>query len=214
MRRMVLAMLLLAGPAAAQGPKGPVPMADMAAALPVELAGWRRGAVADFAQQPGGAGLGAAVEYRPVIGGAGVATVYLYDRGMAGLPEGVASDQVAGEIRAAVGEVEAVGPLRRFQVAGRGTLGSDIPGTGGRPRPALRAAAAGLRGWQPRRQLCVPRRGGRAFPQAADDLAGLGRGVIGQGGDGLRRGAAGERATAATGRGEARGTMMAKRAGR
>jgi hypothetical protein len=148
MRRMVLAMLLLAGPAAAQGPKGPVPMADLAAALPAELAGWRRGAVTDFAQRPGGAALGAAVEYRPVIGGPGVATVYLYDRGMAGLPEGVASDQVAGEIRTAVGEIEAVGPLRRFQVAGRGKL-TDIPGTGGRPglrcEPLLLAFEGGNR---------------------------------------------------------------------
>lgn len=148
MRRMVLAMLLLAGPAAAQGPKGPVPMADLAAALPVEVAGWRRGAVTDFARQPGGAGLGAAVEYRPVIGGAGVATVYLYDRGTAALPEGVASEQVAGEIRTAVGEVEAVGPMRRFQVAGRGTE-TDIPGAGGRPglrcEPLLLAFEGGNR---------------------------------------------------------------------
>ena len=132
MRRMVLAMLLLAGPAAAQGLKGPVPMADAAAALPAEIAGWRRGAVTDFAQRPGGAGLGAAVEYRPVIGGPGVATVYLYDRGLAGLPDGVASGQLAGELRAAVGEVEAIGPTRRFQVAGRGAE-TDIPGAGGRP---------------------------------------------------------------------------------
>lgn len=145
MRRMMLAMLLLAGPAAAQGP---VPMAEQAAALPAELAGWRRGAVTDFARQPGGAGLGAAVEYRPVVGGAGVATVYLYDRGLAGLPEGVASDQVAGEIRAAVGEIEAVGPLRRFTVAGRGAV-TDIPGTGGRPglrcEPLLLAFEGGNR---------------------------------------------------------------------
>ncbi|TDH61314.1 hypothetical protein E2C06_17580 [Dankookia rubra] len=148
MRRMVLAMLTLAGPAAAQAPKGPAPMAELAAALPAELAGWRRGAVSDFAGRPDGAGLGAAVEYRPVAGGSGIATVYLYDRGMAGLPEGVASDQVAGEIRAAVGEVEAVGPLRRFQVAGRGTL-MDIPGAGGRPglrcEPLLLAFEGGNR---------------------------------------------------------------------
>ncbi|WP_431269867.1 hypothetical protein [Dankookia sp. P2] len=148
MRRMMLAMLVLAGPASAQAPGGPLPMAELAAALPAELAGWRRGAVTDFAQRPGAAGLGAAVEYRPVAGGPGVATVYLYDRGMAGLPEGVASEQVAGEIRAAVGEVEAVGPLRRFQVAGRGTL-TDIPGRGGRPglrcEPLLLAFEGGNR---------------------------------------------------------------------
>src|SRR4051812_7695361 len=93
MRRMMLAVLplmaVLAGPAAADGMKGPPSMADAAAALPAELAGWRRGAVTDFAQSPGGADLGAAVEYRPIIGGPGVATVYLYDRGRTGLPEGV-----------------------------------------------------------------------------------------------------------------------------
>ena len=131
MRRMVLAMLLLAGPVAAQGPKGPASMGDAAAALPAELAGWRRGAVTDFAQRAGDAGLGAAVEYRPQIGGAGVATVYLYDRGRTGLPEGAASADVAGEIRAAVAEMEAVGPLRRFQIAGRGAE-TEIRGTGNR----------------------------------------------------------------------------------
>ena len=132
MRRMMLAMLLLAGPVAAQGVKGPASMVDAAAALPLELAGWQRGTVTDFAQRPGGAGLGAAVEYRPRPGGSGVATVYLYDRGQTGLPEGVASDAVAGEIRAAVAEVEAVGPMRRFQVAGRGAE-TEIRGAGGRP---------------------------------------------------------------------------------
>ncbi len=178
MRRMVLAMLLLAGPVAAQGLKGPVPMADAAAALPAELAGWRRGAVADFAQRPGGAGLGAAVEYRPLIGGSGVATVYLYDRGMAGLPEGVASEQVAGEIRAAVGEIEAVGPLRRFQVAGRGTE-LDIPGPGGRPglhcAPLLLAFEGGNRADS---YVCLGVVGGRflklrmTLPATAEELSG------------------------------------------
>lgn len=126
--------LLVPGAAAAQGP---LAMAEAAAALPGEIAGWRRGAVTDFARQPGGAGRGAAVEYRPVVGGPGVATVYLYDRGLAGLSEDAASDQVASEIRTAVGEVEAVGPARRFQVAGRGTL-LEIAGAGG--RPGLRCA--------------------------------------------------------------------------
>ena len=184
MRRMVLAMLVpvlmpvLVGPTAAQGLKGPPSMADAAAALPAELAGWRRGAVTDFAQSPGGADLGASVEYRPIIGGPGVATVYLYDRGRTGLPEGVASAEVAGEIRAAVGEVEAVGPLRRFQVAGRGAE-TDIPGHGGRPglrcEPLLLAFEGGNRADS---YVCVGVVGGHflklrmTLPASAEALSG------------------------------------------
>ena len=148
MRRMVLAMLALAGPAAAQGMKGPPPVAATVSALPADVAGWRRGAVTDFEQRPGGAGLGAAVEYRPAVGGPGVATIYLYDRGQTGLKDGVASPEVEGEIRGAVGEVEAVGPMRRFQVAARGPE-TDIAGLGGAPglrcQPLLLAFEGGNR---------------------------------------------------------------------
>ncbi|TCZ56607.1 hypothetical protein [Roseicella aquatilis] len=128
-------MLLPAVPAAAQDLKGPLPMAGLLNALPAELAGWRRGAVTDFEGKPGGTGLGAAVEYRPAVGGPGVATIYFYDRGETGLPPGTVAPAVAGEIRRAVGEVEAVGPLRRFAVAARGPE-ADIAGADG--RPALR----------------------------------------------------------------------------
>ena len=133
MRRWAWAMLVLAGPAAAQGPKGPPPAAvEGLAALPAELAGWRRSAQTDFEQRPGGIGLGASVEYRPAAGGPGVATVYLYDRGRADLTDGAAGPDVAAEIRAAVAEVESLGPLRRYVVAAR-PAETDIRGAGGRP---------------------------------------------------------------------------------
>ena len=178
MRRLALAMLLLAGPAAGQGPKGPPPAADAAAALPAELAGWRRVAVTDFTQRPGGAGLGAAVEYRPMVGGPGVATVYLYDRGITGPAEGAAAPDLAGELRTAVGEVEAVGSLRRFHVAGRG-LETEIPGAGGRPglrcTPLLLAYEGGNRSDS---FVCLGVVGGHflklrmSLPASGEDLSG------------------------------------------
>ncbi|MBK1657300.1 hypothetical protein [Paracraurococcus ruber] len=131
MRVWALGLLLLAGPAAGQGVKGPATADAVAGGLPADLAGWRRGAVTDFTQRPGGAGLGAAVEYRPAPGGPGIATVYLYDRGRTDLRDGAASPEVEAELRGAVGEVEAVAPLRRYRVAERGTP-VDLRGAGGR----------------------------------------------------------------------------------
>jgi hypothetical protein len=157
MRRLVLVMLLLAGPAVAQGqkqsgvqdpgPKGPAPAVDAVAGLPAELAGWTRGPVTEFEARPGGTGLGAAIEYRPAVGG-GVATVYRYDRGETAMHDGTAAPEVAREIRTAVGEVEAVGPTRRFTVAERRPE-TEVAGQSGRPalrcQPLVLAFAGGQR---------------------------------------------------------------------
>ncbi|RAI58990.1 hypothetical protein [Roseicella frigidaeris] len=109
MRRGFLGLL---GGLAVQAPAMGQSLAEAAAALPAEIAGWQRGAVLDFDARFAGAGLGAAIEYRPLAGGAGVATVYLYDRGR--------GDPPVDEIRQAVDEVAALGPIRHFALAGRG----------------------------------------------------------------------------------------------
>jgi len=132
MRCWVLAMFLLAGPAAAQGLKGPPPAADVAGMLPAELGAWRRGTVTEFESRPGGTGLGAAVEYRPSTGGAGVATVYLYDHGRTDLRDGIEAPVLEAELRGAVAEVEAIGPLRRYQVTER-PAPFDVAAEGRRP---------------------------------------------------------------------------------
>ncbi|MDO9711017.1 hypothetical protein [Paracraurococcus lichenis] len=189
MRHWVLALLLLAGPAAGQGLKGPAPVESRLGGLPADLAGWRRGAVTDFESRPGGAGLGAGAEFRPAVGGPGVATVYLYDRGMTGLREGIGSPEVEGEIRTAVGEIEAVGQLRRYRVAGRGAP-LDIAGPGGRPglrcQPLVLAFEGGNRADS---TVCVGVVQGRflklrmTLPATAEDvsakvLAGFGQAVL------------------------------------
>ena len=139
--RILLALPLLAMPglAAAQpAPKLPETPLQLVAALPEVAAGWRRGEVSDFEARPNGAGLGAAVEYRPAAGGPGVATVYRYDRG---LEPAVAAASLEAELSQAVREVEILGPQRRYRVEGR-LPAEPVPGPDG--APALRCEALGL----------------------------------------------------------------------
>ncbi|MBL6455019.1 hypothetical protein JMJ55_06765 [Belnapia sp. T6] len=115
-RPLALLLLLVALPAAAQGVKAPETPLQTIAALPTEAAGWRRGGVTDFEPRPGGAGMGAAAEYRPAAGGPGVLTVYVYDRGLAG---GATAASLEAEMSQAVREIELVGPQRRYRVDAR-----------------------------------------------------------------------------------------------
>jgi hypothetical protein len=103
-------------PVAAPSPVSPVAAVAM---LPENIAGWHRGAVTDFTQRPGGADLGASVEYRPQAGGAGVATVYVYDHGRTGLRNGADSPEVAEELDTALREIDTLGPVRRYRVEAR-----------------------------------------------------------------------------------------------
>ena len=149
MMRIVLVLLLLGFPirlpgAAAQGVKLPQTPAEAVAALPGELGGWRRGSITDFEQRPNGAGLGAAAEYRPAAG-AGVATVYLYDRGIAALPDGTASPQVEAELAQAMKEVELLAAQRRYRVEGR-LPAEPVRGPGGRPALACEAVTLAFEG--------------------------------------------------------------------
>jgi len=177
MRCGVLAMLLLVGPAAAQGLKGPPPAADVAGMLPAELGAWRRGTVTEFESRPGGTGLGAAVEYRPSVGGAGGATIYLYDRGRTDLRDGIDPSVLEAELRGAVAEVEAVGPLRRYQVTDR-PAPFDVAAEGRRPglrcQPLLLVFEGGTRADS---YACLGVVGGRflklrmTLPASAEELS-------------------------------------------
>ena len=146
MMRVSIGLLLLAAPASAQAVKAAPGPVEAIAALPGELAGWRRGTITDFETRPGGAGLGAAAEYRPAAGGPGVATLYIYDRGQndgaeAALPEGVSSPQVEAELTQAVREVEMLAAQRRYRLEGR-LPAEPVPGPDG--RPALRCESLAL----------------------------------------------------------------------
>ncbi len=122
-------------------PPAPPPIgaaAGLAAALPTEAAGFTRAGLTDFEARPGGAGLGAAAEYRPTDGSSGVATVYHYTHGLAGLPEGTAAPAVEQELQSAVAEIRSVGHLRRYGLASQAEA-PPIPAPGG--QPALRCLA-------------------------------------------------------------------------
>ncbi len=112
--------------------------ATLAAVLPMQAAGFSRGGLTDFESRPGGQGLGAAADYRPSDGSGGVATVYRYSRGLAGLPEGTASPAVEHELQSALAEIRAVAPLRRYGLAGLAEA-PPIPAPDG--QPALRCLA-------------------------------------------------------------------------
>lgn len=116
-RPLAALALLIALPAVAQGVnparKGAETPLQRIAALPGEASGWRRAAVTDFETRPGGAGLGAAAEYRPSLGGPGVATLYLYDRA---IPGGATAESLAAELTQATREIEMLGPMRRYRV--------------------------------------------------------------------------------------------------
>ena len=111
MRPLLPALLLLAGPAFAQAP------AQLAERLPTQVAGWARGEVTDFEARPGGAGLGAAAEYRPP-GAPGVATVFLFR------PRGTAE----AELARAQEEIRALAPMRQYTVGAARAVPPPRPG--------------------------------------------------------------------------------------
>lgn len=133
---LALAGLLLALPAAAQGGKGGT--ARFAAltplqaveSLPQEIAGFaRQGAATDFEQRPGGAGLGAAVEYRARQDGH-AATVYVFTARMSGLAEGADSAEATGQLESAGRDIHALAQRRGYAVLAEGTA-TPIPGARG-----------------------------------------------------------------------------------
>lgn len=104
--------------------------------MPAQLAGFRRvGEVTDYEATPRGAGLGASVNYQPV--GPGVATVYVYDGFVPprALTPGLSSPDLDLQFRNAVGEIQALAPVRRYRVAAVTGL-PPTPGPDG--QPALR----------------------------------------------------------------------------
>lgn len=121
--------------AGAATPAGPVQILE---ALPQELGGFARiGQITDFESRPGGAGLGAAVEFREPASGS-IGTVYVYARGRKDLAEGAGNPAVEQELVTAGQEIEQAGRTRNYTVAGR-SRAADLPG-GGKP-PALRCDA-------------------------------------------------------------------------
>jgi hypothetical protein len=155
---LALALGLLAGPVTAQQPVAPLPAVGpvqmLAAVLPMEAAGFVRGSIVDFARDADDPGLGAAIEYRPPSG-AGVATVYYYDRGLSGLPDGATGPAVQQEVQLALGEIQAVAAVRRYTVAQVG----DMPSIAGRDGQAALRCTAMLLVYEGGRQtdsyLCV-----------------------------------------------------------
>lgn len=124
--RLAAAALVLAGlfPAAAdaQGTRDGVRDAPLDAvraveALPAALGAYRRtGPVTDY-ERGSGNGLGASVRYVPANGDRARATVYVYDRGQRRRPEGGASPDVAQELRAVSGEIDAMVQAGRYRSA-------------------------------------------------------------------------------------------------
>ncbi len=112
------------------------PAAALASIMPMAAAGFTRVGFTDFAQHPGGAGLGVAVEYRPAEGGSGVATLYQYGHNQP--VEGPGSPPVQQELNAALADIRAVAPLRRYGVA---NAGETAPVTLPDGTPALRCVA-------------------------------------------------------------------------
>ncbi|HYZ32274.1 MAG TPA: hypothetical protein VE684_08335 [Crenalkalicoccus sp.] len=147
------ALILAAATAAALPTPAP---ASLAEALPREAAGFVRGSATDFATRPGGeAGLGIGVEYRPVTGAAGVATVYLYDRRRADLPPGAESPAVRAELDTAQREIETLGPDRGYRIAARWAI-APLVGLDGVPAlSCLRMVLAYISGLQADSFACV-----------------------------------------------------------
>ena len=148
MRPLPFLALFLATPALAQAP------AELAQRLPAEVAGWQRGDVTDFESRPGGAGLGAAVEYRPP-GAPGVATVFIF-RG-----RGTAEE----ELRRAQEEIRALAPMRQYTVGAPRALPPPRPGWrcavleqsyAGGQRADGHACVGEQRGWMTKLRVTVP----------------------------------------------------------
>lgn len=145
-RSMALAALaaLLAGPAEGQGskadpgppaaypggsvPGGPVAILDR---LPDRLTTFsREDDVTDFEARPGGAGLGAALNYGAP--GAPVITVYVYDRERRGLRDAASGPAVEAELVTTRTDIETASRTRRYRIAARGRA-PDEPGPEGGP---------------------------------------------------------------------------------
>lgn len=129
-----------AGPA--PGGSGPVAQgspAQTVAALPQEVAGFRRyGELTDFEQRPNGAGLGASVHYQPLPNTTpSNVTVYVYTAGLSGLPDGPDSPAVATQMQRMGLEVNGVARQLGNTLMGEAG-GPVIQGSNG--RPALRCA--------------------------------------------------------------------------
>jgi hypothetical protein len=129
MRPVLLALFWIATPGlAAAQPAPPSPAAAAVAAMPRELRFWQRdGRVVDYETQAGGAGLGASARYQGIRGLNGVATVYLYDRGVARLPAGASGNGVAAELDTALAEIRQIAATGRYALLAepvRATLGS------------------------------------------------------------------------------------------
>ncbi|MFL1464239.1 hypothetical protein ACI6QG_18660 [Roseococcus sp. DSY-14] len=144
----LLLSFLLATPALAQAP------AELAQRLPAEAAGWERRDVTDFESRPGGAGLGAAVEYRPP-GAPGVATVFLY-RARGG-PE--------AELARAQEEIRALAPMRQYTVGAARAVPPPRPGWrcavleqayAGGQRADSHVCVGAQRGWTMKLRVSVP----------------------------------------------------------
>jgi hypothetical protein len=124
-----LSFAATAQPAALAGP------VQILEALPQELGGFARiGQINDFETRPGGAGLGAALEFREPASGA-IGTVYVFARGRKDLTDGTGNPAVEQELVTAGQEIERAAQTRNYTVSQR-TRGADLPG--GFPPPALR----------------------------------------------------------------------------
>lgn len=148
MRPLPVFLLLAAAPALAQAP------AELAQRLPAQVAGWERRDVTDFESRPGGAGLGAAVEYRPA-GAPGVATVFIFRA------RGTAEE----ELRRAQEEIRALAPMRQYTVGTARALPPPRPGWrcvvleqsyAGGQRADGHACVGEQRGWMTKLRLTLP----------------------------------------------------------
>jgi hypothetical protein len=133
--------LLAATVALTAGAASPTSPIQGLEALPKELGGFTRiGQITDYESRPGGAGLGAGVDFREAATGA-IGTVYFYTRGwnnLANLAEGARSLAVGLELDTAGREIERAGQTRNYTITAR-SRATDLPG-GGKP-PALRCDA-------------------------------------------------------------------------
>ena len=113
--RLLIAILLITLPAWAQKPASPpqgdTPMTRLAA-MPADLAGFRRGNLVDYAVTANDPRLGASLGYRSPQ--ASVGTVYLYDGGQTG----IGSDRrlVDEQLQSAIADVRNGGQQRGYSV--------------------------------------------------------------------------------------------------
>lgn len=167
-----LVLLALAGCAAPGGPGGRdtgarPPLATQTARLPPDLAGFRRGPVTDFEATSPGYGHG--VEYT-AGGRSAVASVALYDRGLARVPTDPADPAMLAELETAVREATALPPRttgralaeqRRRTIAAPGGPGlacADLAGNFGRTPIERLVCVGGASGRFVKVQVTMPDR--------------------------------------------------------